>query len=722
MFFKFPYVDMYTLNLDWMIKYLEETKASLEEWQTIIDSLGTIVHSVNGQTGNVNLGTLVNSVNGKTGDVEIDNDDINALKIELVLQTTDPVSTFTPAVVTPLFNSGIRFIIINNKEFYSITEAGAMIRFNPFEDLNISKELAQPPANQAEIEALYNQGIRFIRYAVSDVIKTYALEKIDSVVVAYDLKATNGANLFNFIDSNETISDYSTATLRNMYNNGIRILFQDETNGIRKFYVLLGTEVDGYTGYTEYDPVSYFDNQWVPSLQSTVEEIKNNFPYGDKTIDIASYIHTGGVKGTVGNAIQITSSTAYRYFIIENPDINTQYEITTFTGTSNNYPYYVFTTDSNDEVLTVNMLKTTTVEPQTITLSLTPNASKIYILTVASNDEGAIRQTTVKQKNVILPALSENDLTEYTEQLNNNSQFPTLQLTPELQNYAFEEAQKIIGELRECDILCTLISDTHVNGYNNTAVLTADTIAATSRITRLPCINMLLNLGDLATASETSTATDYIAELLKAMDMFAACKEKLYSIVGNHEKNAKYLNAGTLDYSQTLSAEAIYNIITKQSNVVYGNDKTYYKKDFTDIKIRFAFINVYDTTGEHPGPENTDQINFIQNVIFANDDYKIIILMHTIEMDNTIMNIIKNNSERVICILAGHLHQDRTGTITGGVRSIPYIRFASSYRNVSQTGINRITINIIGLNTKLQKLFIRRIGYNAANANTEISY
>lgn len=290
MFFKFPYTDLYTLNLDWMIKYLEETKANLEQWKEIVDGLGTIVHSVNGQTGDVQLGTLVNSVNGqtgavqlgtlvnsingKTGAVEIDNDDINALKIEVVLQSTDAAETFTPAVVRPLFSSGIRFIIINDKEFYSISEDGSKTLFNPFKDQNLMTAQDHAPTQQ-EAETYFNQGVRFVQSTVSDVKRLWTLEKIGSNILAYDLNETNGANLFNEIDASESILDYSAATLQEIYKSGQRILFQDTTNGIRKFYALLGNEIDGYTGYIEYDPVNYFDTQFVPSLQSDINDLKS---------------------------------------------------------------------------------------------------------------------------------------------------------------------------------------------------------------------------------------------------------------------------------------------------------------------------------------------------------------------------------------------------------------------------------------------------------------
>lgn len=310
MFFKFPYTDMYAFNLDWMIKYLEETKANLEQWKEIVDGLGTIVHSVNGQTGDVQLGTLVNSVNGqtgavqlgtlvnsvngKTGAVEIDNDDINALKIEVVLQSTDAAETFTPAVVRPLFSSGIRFIIINDKEFYSISEDGSKTLFNPFKDQNLMTAQDHAPTQQ-EAETYYSQGIRFVQSTVSDVKRMWALEKIGSNILAYDLDETNGANIFNEIDAAESIEDYSETTLQEIYKSGQRILFQDTANGIRKFYALLGNEVDGYTGYIEYDPVNYFDTQFVTSLKSdlnrSLEEITGNRAVG---LVNGSYINTSG--------------------------------------------------------------------------------------------------------------------------------------------------------------------------------------------------------------------------------------------------------------------------------------------------------------------------------------------------------------------------------------------------------------------------------------------
>lgn len=314
MFFKFPYTDLYSLNLDWILtqiknytEYLEQLKTDLPEAADIeylkdnipllkeiienLDSivtsvngmsgdvnLGTIVHSVNGLTGNVQLGTLVNSVNGQTGAVTLDNDFVNGLKIEVVLQTTDPIQTFTPANIKALFNSGIRFIIIDNSEFYTINPDGTYVKFNPTtpstEIGNITAFTTAVPTPATAL-TLYNQGYRFVQSTVSDIKRLWALEKIGNIVTPYDLDAYKGANIFNEIDVGTTIADYSLATLQQMYESGQRILFQDDTRGIAKFYCLVGGP-NGYERYIEYNPITFVNLYIAGPIYAEIEKIKNS--------------------------------------------------------------------------------------------------------------------------------------------------------------------------------------------------------------------------------------------------------------------------------------------------------------------------------------------------------------------------------------------------------------------------------------------------------------
>lgn len=85
-FLKFPYTDAHQLNLDWIIKKVQNIPAEISR---IISDLGLVnaqqaaaaapVQSVNGQTGNVIVGGAVDSVNGQTGAVVLDADDVGAL-------------------------------------------------------------------------------------------------------------------------------------------------------------------------------------------------------------------------------------------------------------------------------------------------------------------------------------------------------------------------------------------------------------------------------------------------------------------------------------------------------------------------------------------------------------------------------------------------------------------------------------------------------------------
>ena len=315
MFFKFPYTDMYALNLDWIIKQIKEYTAYLEQLKDelpaaaditylkdnipllkeIIENLDNIVTSVNGQTGDVNLGTLVNSVNGLTGNVQLgtlvnsvngmtgavilDNDFVNGLKIEVVLQSTDPIQSYTPNNIKALFNSGIRFIIVNNTDFYTINPDGTYVKFNPetpsTEIGNITAFTNTIPT-PAEALNLYNQGYRFVQSTVSDIKRLWALDKISTnSVIPYDLDAYKGANIFNEIDIGSTINNYSLATLQSMYASGQRILFQDDTRGIAKFYCLIGGP-NGYERYIEYNPITFVNLYIAGPIYSEIEKVKNS--------------------------------------------------------------------------------------------------------------------------------------------------------------------------------------------------------------------------------------------------------------------------------------------------------------------------------------------------------------------------------------------------------------------------------------------------------------
>lgn len=118
MIFKYPYTDMYALNLDWIIQ-------AIKEMQETIGPLDRIVNSVNGMTGDVEitkalltqiLGNLVETFNGRTGAVELTAEDVNNTLIDITW-TSDPGDTIgdlTQTQLDEMYHSGKRVLIFVN--------------------------------------------------------------------------------------------------------------------------------------------------------------------------------------------------------------------------------------------------------------------------------------------------------------------------------------------------------------------------------------------------------------------------------------------------------------------------------------------------------------------------------------------------------------------------------------------------------------------------------
>ena len=118
MIFKYPYTDMYALNLDWIIQ-------AIKEMQETIGPLDRIVNSVNGMTGDVEItkalitqimGNLVETFNGRTGDVELTAEDVNNTLIDITW-TSDPGDTIddlSQSELNEMYQSGKRVLIFVN--------------------------------------------------------------------------------------------------------------------------------------------------------------------------------------------------------------------------------------------------------------------------------------------------------------------------------------------------------------------------------------------------------------------------------------------------------------------------------------------------------------------------------------------------------------------------------------------------------------------------------
>ena len=120
MFFKYPYTNLYNLNLDWIIQ-------AIKEMQTIVEPLERVVNSVNGMTGDVEitkalltqiLGGLVETFNGRSGAVELTAEDVNATLIDITW-TSDPgetINNLSQSELDEMYISGKRVLIFVNNQ------------------------------------------------------------------------------------------------------------------------------------------------------------------------------------------------------------------------------------------------------------------------------------------------------------------------------------------------------------------------------------------------------------------------------------------------------------------------------------------------------------------------------------------------------------------------------------------------------------------------------
>lgn len=164
--FNYPYTDLYSLNLDWIIKAIKEVQQVIGELGSVVNSvngqsgdvvltnemltsiLGSVVNSVNGQAGAVVitkemlttiLEGVVNSFNGRSGTVQLLPADVNATRIDITW-TSDPgdtIGSLTQAEIDALYADGKRILIFVNNvgspdQIYFLTIVGDTVTPQPY--------------------------------------------------------------------------------------------------------------------------------------------------------------------------------------------------------------------------------------------------------------------------------------------------------------------------------------------------------------------------------------------------------------------------------------------------------------------------------------------------------------------------------------------------------------------------------------------------------------
>ena len=188
MFINFPYTDLYALNLDWILARLREFEQNETNIQEIIDSLGTVVNSVNGQSGNVTINSSM----------------VAGAKLETVYVAPNTPWSSIVGNITTLYNAGIRIVICgtNDRDLYVLKMSGNNVDYARYNPLGSATTFVESVNGQSG-----------------------AVSITDAMINAADI------NIFEWADPGETINDYTSANLLSLYDNGVRVVFTQNSFG-----------------------------------------------------------------------------------------------------------------------------------------------------------------------------------------------------------------------------------------------------------------------------------------------------------------------------------------------------------------------------------------------------------------------------------------------------------------------------------------------------------
>lgn len=132
MFFNYPYTDLYSLNLDWIIKAIRELQDKIDE----------------------DRGERVLSFNTRTGVVTLEAADVNGLTINAVGISPD-LSAVTPAEMEEAFTAGIRVLLEVSASGYQ--KAGFLVNtVDGVEMLPLTADVSELKDKVEEIDAKVN--------------------------------------------------------------------------------------------------------------------------------------------------------------------------------------------------------------------------------------------------------------------------------------------------------------------------------------------------------------------------------------------------------------------------------------------------------------------------------------------------------------------------------------------------------------------------------------
>lgn len=389
-----------------------------------------------------------------------------------------------------------------------------------------------------------------------------------------------------------------------------------------------------------------------------------------------------GISGDVGSAINIRTTTGYAYVIFQVSAGDT-YSVKTRTGTSNNYPYYVYLTDGNDIIKDRKIAKQSSNAIQEEQIVIPSGVTKMWVLQYEATPTNiVVRKSAIKDLQSQVTELKE---TADTSRMISDNGFFGLETDWWIKDRFLEDTYSAQEESALSAFLTKfraragqgvfqvgVISDTHGSGaysWQNIlrypALVCHRSIAVFNKVVEY--CDMAFHGGDLSSDYGTSRIRDlqYMYEIARKF-----CFSKPFFITkGNHDENnnafieADMLHLDWANNTYYVRNFSTFSAVTEDSwdgsplyigktelvsdrefrNMVqhwlspagatWGNG-AYYFYDDEDAKIRIIVGNSFPVNDNHQVSEDEEYLWLAQTAFNLSEksnpaEWKVLMLRHT---------------------------------------------------------------------------------------------
>jgi len=458
-------------------------------------------------------------------------------------------------------------------------------------------------------------------------------------------------------------------------------------SGATKMYVMYKT--DG-----AYLPIT---KKYVYTTTTDIAKIQANIgTMISKETDVTpESVTIGGVNGTVGDAINVTTSTGYSHVIVT-VSPGERYKVITLTNVSTAYPYYVYCTDVNGIIKGRYGEDGGEASRKTYLLTIPDDATKMYVMQRGNNIG-----------NINIFKLTDYPLQEQILDIQNGGTGETENELLAMNGLATASALNASVN----GVSFAFITDTHSNGeflnLERTELITGLdsqlSVSTFCNVLQSGMIDFGIHCGDVISAYNISKK-NYEKMLAWYMRDYDGFGKPMFFVKGNHECNhedgwynqADVITPGEYFYNtQKVSADKkTVNPLEPFGGYYYVDNETY--------KIRFIMLNAYIdpiTNGATVGFGEAQDAWFANALELQGKEdapkWGIVVFCHpSAGTSNTIKRLrAYSGPGTLIGLIHGHAHQDEY-TNANNYNNIGVDR---AYAQTSEFGSNRCCISIFTL-------------------------